>query len=186
MSGEPRFATSAQLAAALTAGAGAVHLAVAGPHFADSWLLGSGFVAVGWAQLAGAAGLIRSAGDRAARWLVSTLNVLSIVVWGLSRTVGLPLGHPGAEAAGTADILTVVFEAVAVAVLIAGPRLATGTRGRHAIVAISIWALPLVGSAFAIASLADGHHGAPSPLEDQAGVSDEPDEAHTHAPGEGH
>lgn len=148
------------LAAALTAGAGVVHMAAAVPHFADSVLLGSGFVAAGWAQLAAAALLLRRRRDRSVRWSVVALNVVAVATWAVSRTVGLPVGHPGPEAADPGDVLTIGFEIAAVAVLMWRSRRASRRRSdrwRRAVVMGSVWTLVVGGSMFGIADV--GTHG---------------------------
>lgn len=150
-----------QLAAMFTAGAGAVHLAAAVPHFADSALLGSGFVAVGWAQLVAAALLFRRRQARSVRWSVVALNVAAVVTWAVSRTVGLPVGHPGPEAVGPGDVLTVALEIAAVGVFVWRSQRGPVTPGRwgRTVVLASTWALVVGGSTLAIADIAThGHH----------------------------
>lgn len=158
-----------QLAAMFTAGAGAVHLATSVPHFADSVLLGSGFVAVGWAQLAAAALLLRRRRHRSVRWSIVALNVVAVATWAVSRTVGLPVGHPGPESVGFGDVLTVALEIAAVGVLAWRTRREPRRPGRwrRAVVLASTWTLVVGGSTLAIADVgthghqgvADGAHG---------------------------
>lgn len=153
---------SSHLAAAFTAGAGAVHLAAAVPHLAGSVLLGSGFVAVGSAQLAAAAFLISRRSDRSVRWSVVALNLVAVATWAVSRTVGLPVGHPGPEAVGLGDVLTVALEIAAVGVLVWRSRRTPARnpgRWRRAVVLASTWAVVAGGSTLAIADVgAHGHH----------------------------
>lgn len=148
------------LPAVFTAGAGAVHLAAAVPHLADSVLLGSGFVAVGWAQLAAAALLLSRHQDRTVRWSVVALNAVAVAAWALSRTVGLPVGHPGPETIGLADALTVALEVLTVGALVWRSRGTPGrgpTGWRRAVVLASAWTLVVGGSTLAMADV--GTHG---------------------------
>lgn len=104
------------LLAACSLGAAALHFAYASAHFAEYWLYGVFFVTSAWLQLAWAVGLV----VRPRRWLLLggyAGNALIIVVWVLSRTVGVVVG-PGAsvkEAAAFPDILATVLEATVVA-----------------------------------------------------------------------
>ncbi|MBW3561702.1 MAG: hypothetical protein KY437_04315 [Actinobacteria bacterium] len=170
-------------AAVFTAGAGVVHLAAAVPHFADSVLLGSGFVAVGWAQLAAAALLLRRRQDRTVRWSVVALNAVAVAAWALSRTVGLPVGHPGPEAVGLADALTVALEVLAVGLFVWRSRLAPEKlpRWRRAVVLASTWTLVVGGSTLAIADV--GTHGHQGAAEEGHGLHASADELdHVTAP----
>lgn len=149
------------LVAVLIAGAGAVHLATAVPHFAPDPLYGGLFVAAGWSQLLAAAVLlVRS--TTAAASAVTAVNLGALAAWVLSRTTGLPLGHPGVEPVAVADAITVAFELVALGVLAARWagwwRLlgrSTATLGVLGLVAV----LAAGGSATAIASLGTDGHG---------------------------
>ncbi|WP_327091412.1 hypothetical protein OIE66_12425 [Nonomuraea sp. NBC_01738] len=96
-----------RILAVLSAGAGAVHFAVMGEHFALDWTHGVFFAAVGWAQLVWAAGMLVAPGKRLALAGVAG-NALVVVVWGVSRTVGVPPGT--VEAAAAPDILATVLE----------------------------------------------------------------------------
>jgi hypothetical protein len=101
--------------ALLSAGAGIMHLAVLGPHLREFWLFGVFFAAalaqLGWALLV----MLRPSGRV---WLAGAVgNALVIVVWILSRTVGLPVGAEAghAEPVGFADALSTAYEALLVA-----------------------------------------------------------------------
>ena len=77
--------------ALLSAGAGIIHLAVLGPHLREFWLFGVFFAAAALAQLGWALLVMMRPSRRV--WLAGALgNALVIVVWILSRTVGLPFG----------------------------------------------------------------------------------------------
>jgi hypothetical protein len=111
--------------AATLLGAGAVHLAVAPPHFGESTLLGAGFVASAWVQIALAGVVV----VRPTRWvlLVTVFASLAfIAVWAVSRTAGLPLGGEAGqpEAVAFVDGVCIALEAITAllaTVLIARP-----------------------------------------------------------------
>jgi hypothetical protein len=111
--------------AATLLGAGAVHLAVAPPHFGESTLLGAGFIASAWVQIALAGAVV----VRPTRWVLLVTVFASLVfiaVWAVSRTAGLPLGGEAgqSEAVTLVDGACVALEAIAAVVatvLIAGP-----------------------------------------------------------------
>lgn len=195
----PRF-RRLPLVALLTAAAGATHIAAAVPHFAEDPLFGVSFVAMGWIQLALAA-LLLVRPDRRGIAAVGLVNVAALVAWILSRTTGLPLGHPGPEPVALADTITIVLELAAVAVVAMrwrGSRAmlgrSTATMGVLSIAAV----LATGGSAAAIATLGSGHgHAGNAPTAaghdgtdghaDDAGTTEPPsDPAHEHADGTWH
>jgi len=107
----------------LSLGAGAIHAAVIGDHFAEFWLFGLFFTGAAVFQLVWPIAWWR---DRGA-WLAIigiVLNGATIVLWLWSRLVGLPIGPtPGAvEHIGFADLLATLFEAAIVGVLVARRR----------------------------------------------------------------
>jgi hypothetical protein len=151
---------------ALSAGAGAVHLAVAAEHFVEFRLYGAFFVVLGVAQIAWAAALaLRGTSRKLA--LIACANAAVVGVWVVSRTVGLPIGpDPGsAESIGFPDALATAFELVlagwAVWSLV---RAARGGRVARPWVRYAAWALPLVIAVASIAAVvnAGGHTGASS------------------------
>ena len=103
------------LLAGCSLGAAALHFAYSSSHFAQYWLYGVFFVATAWIQLVWALGVVL----RPRRWVFLAgyaCNALIIVVWALSRTVGVFIG-PGAtvkEAARFPDILATVLEGLVV------------------------------------------------------------------------
>lgn len=101
--------------ALFTAGAGAVHLAVAAPHFSGSVLLGSGFLAIGWSQIAAAVASLRRHPQRGAVFATVAVNIAALIAWVVSRTIGLPLLHAGSEGVGVVGLVTVGLEMLAVA-----------------------------------------------------------------------
>lgn len=184
--------TSRQITAATTAAAGAIHVVASVFHFQDSTLLGLGFVAVGLLQLLlGATALIRP--GRHDRWLRSgfvALNATALAAWAVSRTVGLPIGHPGPEPAALADLVTVAFELVAV-----GAAAWWATRGRRrpssrSIVTgvVAAWSLSFLGAGAAVASLgASGHaHGDTAAAQDDGHHAQGPDADHATQDANGH
>lgn len=156
---------AARITAALTAGGGVVHLAIAAPHFADSVLLGLGFLTIGWAQLVVSAVLTRRHPSRTATWLSIAVNLTALTAWSISRTVGLPVGHTGPEPAALADLVTVAFEvaAAAAAGLMLHRRTARSWTTPTVAVALAV-GCAITGSSLAIANLA-AHGQPPSPSQ---------------------
>jgi hypothetical protein len=103
------------LLAALLVGGAAIHLSMAPSHLAESGIMGGGFVAAAWVQLALAGAVLM----RPAKWVYRATMVVSfafVVVWAISRTAGLPLsGHAGdVEDVAFVDGVTVVLEGAAI------------------------------------------------------------------------
>jgi hypothetical protein len=98
------------LLAILSLGAGSIHFAFAPGHFGQGWAHGAFFLAVGWFQLAWAVGVFVRPSRRL--WLLGLVNAGVILVWVLSRTVGVPFIPHGStiEAVGVADTTSSVFE----------------------------------------------------------------------------
>jgi hypothetical protein len=97
-------------------GAGLVHLAVVSEHFAESVQHGLFFAVTGTVQLGWAIAAMAGSRVPAPRALVA-FQVAVVAVWAASRTVGLPV-PPDAwttEPVGTADLLAIALEVVAVA-----------------------------------------------------------------------
>jgi hypothetical protein len=141
----PLTTTVAVDLALLSAGAGIIHLAVLGPHLRESWLLGAFFAVVGLAQLAWPL-LVMTRPSRGL-WLAGVVgNALVVVVWILSRTVGLPLGAEAghAEPVGFADALSTAYEALLVAGAVALTRSAARGELRSGWAQPAIWAVGVV------------------------------------------
>ena len=105
-------------------GAGLIHLAVTEEHFHEWWLYGSFFLAVGITQIGWA--VLALARDRPPwRLLTAWASFAVVVLWAVTRTVGLPFGpEPGqAEPAGRADVLCGVLELAVFAALLVVPLL---------------------------------------------------------------
>jgi len=98
-------------AAMLTVGAAAIHFAVAPDHLVEFAPFGILFVVVGTVQLALAALVVVLPGRRVFATAMA-VGAACLLVWGVSRTVGLPVGsNPGKpEPLGLADALTSIFE----------------------------------------------------------------------------
>ena len=112
-----RRAKLAVTAALFSAGAGAIHASVAGPHIQEYAAFGVLFVASAIAQAVWAALLLVSP---SARLLIAGVvgNALIVQVWALSRTVGLPFGPEpwSAEPITYLDLTATTFELGVVAV----------------------------------------------------------------------
>jgi hypothetical protein len=101
-------------------GAAAIHVAVVPEHLTEWAAAGLFFIALAAAQLlVGVAVLVRPTGAVRATAVVAAAG--PIVLWVVSRTVGLPLGpEPGVpEALGMSDLACAVLEAAAVAFALA-------------------------------------------------------------------
>jgi hypothetical protein len=98
-------------AALLSAGAAAIHFAVAKGHFDEYTLYGVFFVASGVAQLVWPL-LVLFRPARALLLLGVLGNLLIVALWAVDRTWGLPIGpeHWKPETVGFADITASVFE----------------------------------------------------------------------------
>jgi hypothetical protein len=100
---------TALLAMALAA-AGAIHLALAPQHFADSALMGLGFGAAGLAQLA--LGLVVLASSwRGVYVIVIAVSLALMAMFAFNALVGLPFGGSrGGAVAGVATVAVVAGE----------------------------------------------------------------------------
>jgi hypothetical protein len=149
--------------AAASIGAGAVHLALAGDHYAEWHLLGAAFVAAGAFQLLWAV-LIVVRDSRRALMVGGALSLVFLGTYLVSRTVGLPLGPEAfdAEPVGTSDLLCCALElpvALGALVLARRPRALRSRLGRRWTAGFAA-GLVLVGTASgsALASPAHEHH----------------------------
>lgn len=137
---------------ALSAGAGTIHLSVAAGHLHEYVLFGAFFIALGIAQL-GWAALIALLGPSRRLLIPATANAAVVVLWAVSRTVGLPLGpSPGVpEAVGFPDVTASLFEGVLVGCVLLSIWLPQ--RKPHPKVALLAWALPLAVSPVTLAAV---------------------------------
>src|SRR5215467_7112188 len=97
--------------AALSAGAAAIHFAVAFEHFAEYTLYGVFFLMISWAQVIWPAVLLWRP-PRSWLWLGIAGNAIVIAVYVASRTIGLPFGPDlhNAESVGALDVVSCVLE----------------------------------------------------------------------------
>lgn len=121
-------------AAAASAGAGLIHLALGPAHVGALGALGLGFflsagLQLGWAALAVAAlfGLAGWSRASVASFLVASgiaINVAVLAAWAVSRMAGLPAGEKPwtPEAVGLSDAVAGVFEGALVGSLVAWHR----------------------------------------------------------------
>lgn len=120
------------LAAATGSGLAAlVHASVVGPHLEESRLYAGALGAMAAAQVGWALAAVASPSPSVAR-AGAALNAAIVLIWGLSRTAGLPVGpHPWRpEAAGVLDLTATGSEAVAVSGALALAR-SGGPHGRQ-------------------------------------------------------
>ena len=149
--------TTPMLAAGLSFGAGAIHLAVAGSHLGPMGDLALGFYCAALFQFAFGLALFADPGSRRLMRLGVGINAALIGAWGLSRTVGVPTVPGGPETIGVADATTVAFQVLLVAWLLI--RLAPPAmipRRRSLDVSPSAIRAPLFVAALAAVALATG------------------------------
>jgi hypothetical protein len=148
-------------------GAGLVHLAVVQEHLSEGWPFGLFFAVLGVLQIGWAAfALLIDVLPMPRRF--AALNAAVILLWLVSRTVGLPVGPEPweAEAVGTADLLCSGLEVVLIALLVVSIRRSAGeespslTKVQRRLVVVGALAV----AAVTVMALADtdpsrmGHH----------------------------
>lgn len=157
----------AWLAASLSFGAAAIHLAAGGEHVEALGDLGLGFYWAAVFQAATGAALL-SRGVRT--WVTSVAiagNLAILAAWGLSRSLGLPTVPGGPESIGLADGVAATLQALLVGLLVVrrrgvdanwvagrsiprlGPRLGVGLGTAVATIALS--------TVMAVGAVAAGH-----------------------------
>ena len=100
--------------AVLLLGAAGIHFAAMGEHAGVSWTHGLFFGFTAWAQVMLAALLVLGPARRSIQAMIA-FNFAVIVVWIVSRTVGIAIGTDGTpESIGFADALCAAFEALAI------------------------------------------------------------------------
>ncbi len=100
--------------AVLLLGAAGIHFAAMGEHAGVSWTHGLFFGFTAWAQVMLAALLVLGPARRSIQVMIA-FNFAVIVVWIVSRTVGIAIGTDGTpESIGFADALCAAFEALAI------------------------------------------------------------------------
>ncbi len=107
--------------------AGLIHLAFAREHLHEFVPFGLFFLVAGFFQIVWAA-MVFSPRSRGFFALGLVVNALTVLLWAITRTVGLPIGpeHWSAEMAGPPDITATALEVLVVA--ISGWALASGAR----------------------------------------------------------
>jgi hypothetical protein len=145
-------------------GAGLVHFSVVREHLDEWWLYGVFFIGLGTLQVLWAVATLARDSVPFPR-LIVLASTMTLVLWAVTRTVGLPVGpEPGqAESAGLSDVVAGVLEVVVVLSVVAATRpQRTGEPRRSTPVAVSLLALgALAVSALtvpAIASTPAGEH----------------------------
>src|SRR5256714_6770741 len=98
-------------AASLAAGAGLVHALAGEGHFSEWWGYGLFFLAVSICQFVGGAALLFW-NDRRLYWTGIGGTAIVLLIWTISRTVGVPIGPDGAgpERIGMLDGISVALE----------------------------------------------------------------------------
>ena len=182
----PGLAARAQVAAAaalLSAGAAAIHAAVAGPHYREYVPFGLLFVATALGQAAWSA-LVLTAPSRRLLAVGAVGNAGVVGVWLASRTTGLPFGpHAWQPEAVTAlDLAATGFEGGVV--LACGALLLAG-RPERPMSAAARKRFAAVGAA-AVAALCAAFAGASGPAHEHAVPENEPSTAHAPAGERGH
>jgi hypothetical protein len=100
--------------AVLLLGAAGIHFAAMGEHAGVSWTHGLFFGLTAWAQVMLAALLVLGPARRSIQVMI-VFNFAVILVWIVSRTVGIAIGTDGTpESIGFADALCAAFEALAI------------------------------------------------------------------------
>jgi hypothetical protein len=139
-------------AAALSAGAAAIHFSVIAPHAEEWWLFGVFFFAVAWFQAASVAIVVRPVRRLLAPMVAVNLIVIGIWIW--SRTAGLPIGPEAGEreAIGAADVLSTVLEALlvlwATTMLLRGVASRRASLGLGVLTTVIVWAGVVGATAF--------------------------------------
>jgi hypothetical protein len=165
------------LLAALLAGAGAIHLAMAPSHLGLDTVEGVGFLVAGWLQLALAA-LMLVRPSRPVLYAAIGTSAVLLVVWAISRTSGLPIGgHEGeAESVSLVDGAAAVLEVAALllgATLLTRPSVRVSRSAWPALAGV-VGALVLTTAAIASPDARDHASG------DHHGDDASADEAHGH------
>lgn len=112
-------------------GAAAIHFILAPSHFDEDVLYGWFFIVMGIGQMAGAVALL----VKRARWVfvsVALGNLVIVLVWLVTRTIGIPVGAEtgSIEPVGIPDVVATTLELLAVAgvvfLIVAAPRIHLG------------------------------------------------------------
>jgi hypothetical protein len=166
---------TAVLAACLSLGAAAIHFGVIGAHFEEYPPYGVAFAALAWFQVGWAIAYLAAPGRRVAA-VGAAINGGAIVVWLLSRAVGLPIGPaPGElEPVGPLDLLATALELSLIGLLawnLAGRRIPLGpslsATSATAVVGSGLLVI-VVSTSAAFAAAGSAGHGAEASTTDVA------------------
>ena len=156
---------AAVVAATISVGVGAVHLALVPEHLEHWWVFGSFFAAVGLFQLIYAAAVLwRPTWQVALLGIVANLGI--VLTYVMSRTVGLPITPPEheeeagghgefdetgggfTEAVGAVDMATAAAELVLIGVLVSllPQRLRSSTCNVLLLIGVTLWGLRVAGA----------------------------------------
>lgn len=112
----PAVPAALRAAAVASVIAGVIHYAVIPEHRSEWWVYAVFFTLLGAFEFAWAA-LAWSGTERWVLWAGAAINILTLTVWTVSRTTGLPFGPDTAspEAIGTPDVTCCLAEAATTA-----------------------------------------------------------------------
>lgn len=155
---EPVDRSLLRIVAALSLGAGAIHLVAAPHHFDEIGDLAAGFLVSGVFQVAWARAALRGTSRRMVL-LGIVVNLAIVAAWAFSRTVGLPVGlEPWTpEAIGLPDASSTIFElliAAGLAIRTLGLDRFALERSRAVRSMAAIAVVPVLGLVLLISSLA--------------------------------
>lgn len=161
--------------AAVSVGAGVIHLAMVPSHADASTLEAVGFAAFGWAQIAAGVLIALRPGRRVLSGLAA-VHLVALALWGWSRVSGLPFGaHPDEAASVTSvDALAAAFAALGglgAMVVLVQPRTVRRGGALSAGVAGAAVAASLLGTSLVLASPAARDHQASHEHAEAAGLT---------------
>ena len=149
------------VAAALVLASSLIHAAMIAIHFEEYWLFGICFAVAAVAQALWTAQVYKHRLDRRLLVAGAAGNAALIVVWALSRTVGMPIGPDAwqAEAISAVDVLSTIDELFAV-ILIGYVLRLMGTSNPSISPVLQRLVTALVGTLFLLSVLSPfaGHH----------------------------
>lgn len=173
------------IAAVASLAAGGVHLSAGGPHLQQSVPLGVAFILTGWLQVLLGAG-VWARPTRATAMVLTAVHIASIGALAVSRSVGLPFGHPGGAPFGVGGLTAVALEVVAI-VMLALFLLDPGrVRRLPRSVALATLAVVLGGASVAVADVATGHAGSSGEVSDGHHGSEQEEVEGAGPSGDGH
>jgi hypothetical protein len=150
-------------AAAGLLGAETIHVVVMAEHFTQWLPAGLFFLVVAVLEGLAAVALIVGASRRVEQ-LAIVLNLATVAVWVVSRTVGLPVGPMAgmAEPVGRADLIATTLELATVAVLLVKVRESeTAVRSRGVLSSLLVLGAAAAVTGFGLAPDSSDRHGAP-------------------------